>query len=256
MFRNIFLFLAIFLMANTFLFALDIEYFFNSVKNNNVDIVYYNGEQEIDMALYSKAYDIKHSNKIKNNEVYSISVADIFDSDGSEIIVIYKEDDVSKIDIYSENSELLYSYSINSDTSSLIGGVLELEEFYNKGSRVNIIKYYRVYESENTRDIYLHIFRVENSEVEHFLDLHFYQEIRSGALGVQVILNSIFVDIDEDDMYEMLIESKSKVMGKEDKINYQVYKYNIRTKKYMNTVSEWDKDEKDYENYSRYFLKR
>ncbi len=249
--RNIFNVILIFNLTFASLFSLDIDRFFNN--NNSSDVVYYDASS-IDTSEYSMAENIRAKYLTSGDIIYSVAIADILPNDGNEIIILLGNELTSKIIVYSSVGVNLFNYKIDSKFDFLQkGSILEIDSFYDDKKKVNIIKYYNIYESEGKRDIDLYIFRIDDDNIKFLLDFRFYQEITSGVTPVKVILDNIFVDIDKDDMYEILIESTSKVIGREDKVNYQVYKYNHKTKEYICVVSEWFSDDIYSVDYSSFF---
>ena len=245
---KIFSLLLIFFSFN--IYALDVNSLFNLESNG--DIVYYDGSSSVDSGDYIKADKIKSKLESKNLNVHSIVIADILSHEGNEFIALVSSINGNSIFIYNNKTEDEFSY-----TTDRIGdnASLDLETFFDKKSEINIIKYYVLKTDGVDRDIYAYMFRIEDNKIKFLTDISFYKEINSKKSSVIQQLDNIFVDIDEDGIYEMLVEAKEKVSGRSDRVEYQVYKLNKKRGKYECIVSSWLEDDSDVD-YSVFFNKR
>ena len=228
------------------LYSLDVSSLFNLESNG--DIVYYDGAN-VESSDYIKAEQIKEKLEKNNLKVHTIVIADILSDGGNEFISLVSGIEGDSIFIYNNKMEDKFSYKTDrvGDNASL-----DLETFFDKKSEINIIKYYVLKTNGVDRDIYAYMFRIENNNIKFLTDISFYKEINSKQSAVIQQLDNIFVDIDEDGIYEMLVEAKEKVKGRADRVEYQVYKLNRREGKYECVISSWLEDE-SYIDYSKFF---
>lgn len=223
----------------------DINALFN--LQGSGDIVYYNSDSVVDNNEYSQADSLKTKLERDGYKVYSIVIADVLDSSkGNEFIALISSIEGEKISVYGSNLDEKFSYQ-----SSRIGknAAIDLESFYDKKNEVGIIKYYILNDSREDRDIYLYIFRVEENKISLVADVYYYREINSMKSGVVNEMKFAFKDIDGDGISEMLVEYKERVVGRAEKIEYQIYK--LSKNKYECVASSWLDDE--YIDLSPYF---
>ena len=85
----------------------------------------------------------------------------------------------------------------------------------------------------------MYMFKIDGSGVKLIADISFYKEINSMKSSVITQMNNIFEDIDGDGIYEMLVESREKVVGRNDRVEYQIYKLSKTKGRYECIMSSW-----------------
>ncbi len=226
------------------LYSFNVDSFFT--LKNETDTVYYN-TSSINIDDYTFAETLKNEIIGNQNEIYSLIIADIFDLDGNEYIVLSGNTDNKSITIYSSIGDILVNYEIENSSSDK-GSKVEFDSFMDKNRQVNIIKYYTMKESNNEKSINLHLFRINESKIDFIAEVEYYREVKNGKTNVVLETNNVFVDIDNDNVYEMILEIKQRIQGKHDRISYLVYKYDNKASRYIITESLWE-DSNDYSSY-------
>lgn len=231
------------------LYSMDVNSLFN--LSGNGEIIYYNSDN-VDSKDYIIADKIKENLSKSGYKIYSAIIADILDFDsGNEFIFLVAGNIGDSIFIYNSNMAKKFSYQTDRIGNN---AALDLESFFDKKSEIKIIKYYVLNTNGKDRDIYMYLFRLDNDKINFLTDISFYREINSKKSSVIHQIDNVFVDIDEDGIYEMLVESKEKVSGRKDRVEYQVYKLNKNMGRYECVMSSWLEDDLDI-NMSRYFKK-
>ena len=243
--KQILLFISLLILSIP-LYAIDVQSLFN--LSNNGDIVYYKSD-EINNAEYTQAEKLKYDLEKQGYKVYSIVIADILPIEGNEFIALLSSSQGNKISIYNNGSE---EFSYKTDRLGKNAAV-DLENFYDKKNEVGIIKYYIINDDGQDRDIYMYMFRIDGSSVKFIADISFYREINSMKTSVITQMDNIFEDIDGDGIYEILVESREKVSGRNDRIEYQIYKLSKSKGRYECVMSSWL--EESPVDLSRYFQK-
>nr|WP_240516497.1 hypothetical protein [Brachyspira sp. G79] len=100
----------------------------------------------------------------------------------------------------------------------------------------------------------MYMFRIDGASIKFIADIEFYREINSMKSSVITQMDNIFEDIDGDGIYEMLVESREKISGRNDRVEYQIYKLSKSKGKYECIMSSWLEDSPV--DLSRYFQKR
>ena len=95
--------------------------------------------------------------------------------------------------------------------------------------------------------------RIDGSSIKFIADISFYREINSMKTSVITQMDNIFEDIDGDGIYEILVESREKIGGRNDRIEYQIYKLSKSKGRYECVMSSWL--EESPVDLSRYFQK-
>lgn len=214
------------------IYAINVQSLFN--LSNNGEIVYYKSGN-INNEDYIQAENIKSNLEDKGYKVYSIVIADILPKNGNELIALASSSQGDIIFIYNKDNE---EFSYKTDKLGNNAAV-DLENFYDKKDEVGIIKYYIINDNGNDRDIYMYMFRIDAASIKFIADISFYKEINSMKSSVIMQMDNIFEDIDGDGIYEMLVESREKVEGRRDRIEYQIYKLSKSKGKYECIMSSW-----------------
>lgn len=226
------------------LYSLDVQSLFN-VKEDG-EIVYYKTES-IDSEDYKKASAIKESLIKQNYKVYSVIISDILDKKGNEYIVLTGGENGKRLIIYS-GEKVVFEYKIE-NAYEFSKSAVDLCSFFDKNNVIGIIKYYIINELPGRRNIELYMFRASGGNINLVSNIVFYEEISSGKVPVKVQMDNIFVDIDGDGIYEMIVASKENVGGQE-RVEYQIYKYDKKTMSYGCVMSSWlDEGINDYSQY-------
>lgn len=228
------------------LHAIDVESLFN--LSSNGDIVYYNSDN-IDNSEYAQAENLKYDLQKQGYNVYSIVIADILPKEGNEFIALVSSLHGDKMLIFNGDKEE-FSYLTDRHGKN---SAIDLENFYDRKNEVGIIKYYILNENWQDRDIYMYMFRIDGSSVKFIADISFYKEINSMKSSVITQMNNVFEDIDGDGIYEMLVESREKISGRNDRVEYQIYKLSKSKGRYECIMSSWLEDTPV--DLSRYFQK-
>ncbi len=229
------------------LYAIDVESLFN--LSNNGDIVYYKSD-DINNNDYTQAENLKQNLESKGYKVNSIVIADVLPFEGNEFIALVSSAQGNKICIYN-NGEEEFSYSTDKFGKNT---AVDLENFYDKKNEVGIIKYYIINENGKDRDIYMYMFRIDGASIKFIADISFYKEINSMKSSVVTQMDNIFEDIDGDGIYEMLVESRETIDGRNDRVEYQIYKLSKSKGRYECIMSSWL--EETPVDLSGYFRKR
>lgn len=229
------------------LYAIDVQSLFN--LSGNGDIVYYKSD-DINNADYTQAEKLKSDLQSKGYNIHSIVIADILPKSGNEFIALVSSVHGDKILIYNKDNE---EFSYKTDKMGKNAAV-DLENFYDKKNEVGIIKYYIMNDDGVDRDIYMYMFRIDGTSVKFIADVVFYKEINSMKSSVITQMDNIFEDIDGDGVYEMLVESKEIVGGRNTRVEYQIYKLSKSKGKYECIMSSWLEDTPV--DLSGYFRKR
>ena len=227
------------------LYSFNVERFFT--LENETDAVYYNASS-INTDEYTFAETLKNEIIGNQNQIYSVIIADIFILEGNEYIILSGNTNNKSITIYSSIGDILVNYEIENSASDM-GSKVEFDSFMDKNRKVNIIKYYTMEESNNEKSINLHLFRINESTIDFIAEVEYYRELKNGKTDVFVETNNVFVDVDNDNVYEMILETKQRIEGSRDRVSYLVYKYDNRTGRYICIESLWE----DSNNYSSYF---
>ncbi|WP_297207240.1 hypothetical protein [uncultured Brachyspira sp.] len=214
------------------LHAIDVESLFN--LSSNGDIVYYNSDN-IDNSEYAQAENLKYDLQKQGYNVYSIVIADILPKEGNEFIALVSSLHGDKMLIFNGDKEE-FSYLTDRHGKN---SAIDLENFYDRKNEVGIIKYYILNENGQDRDIYMYMFRIDGSSVKFIADISFYKEINSMKSSVITQMNNVFEDIDGDGIYEMLVESREKIVGRSDRVEYQIYKLSKSKGRYECIMSSW-----------------
>ena len=220
------------IIINIHLYAIDVQSLFN--LSSNGDIVYYNSDN-IDNDEYSQAEKLKNNLKQQGYNVYSIVIADVLPEEGNEFIALVSSLQGDKIIIFSGDKEE-FSYTTDRHGKN---AAIDLENFYDQKNEVGIIKYYILNSNGQDRDIYMYMFRIDGSSVKFIADISFYKEINSMKSSVITQMDNIFEDIDGDGIYEILVESREKVVGRSDRVEYQIYKLSKSKGRYECVMSSW-----------------
>lgn len=220
------------MIINIHLHAIDVQSLFN--LSSNGDIVYYNS-YEINNDEYAQAEKLKLDLQKQGYNVYSIVIANVLPKQDNEFIALVSSLHGDKIIIYNGDSEE-FSYSTGTYSKN---AAIDLENFYDAKNEVGIIKYYILNENGQDRDIYMYMFKIDGSGVKLIADISFYKEINSMKSSVITQMNNIFEDIDGDGIYEMLVESREKVVGRNDRVEYQIYKLSKTKGRYECIMSSW-----------------
>ena len=226
------------------LYSFNVDRFFT--LENETDAVYYNASS-INTDDYTFAETLKNEIIGNQNEIYSVIIADIFTLDGNEYIILSGNTNNKSITIYSAIGDILVNYEIENSASDM-GSKVEFDSFMDKNRKVNIIKYYTMEESNNERSINLHLFRINGAKIHFIAEVEYYREVKNGNTDIFLETNNVFVDIDNDNIYEMVLETKQRIEGSRDRVSYLVYKYDNRSARYIITESLWE-DAKDYSFY-------
>lgn len=235
------------IIINIHLHAIDVQSLFN--LSSSGDIVYYNS-YDINNDEYAQAEKLKLDLQKKGYNVYSIVIANVLPKQGNEFIALVSSLHGDKIIIYNgDNEEFSYSTGTYGKNAAI-----DLENFYDIKNEVGIIKYYILNENGKDRDIYMYMFRIDGSSVKFIADISFYKEINSMKSSVITQMNNIFEDIDGDGIYEMLVESRETVVGRNDRVEYQIYKLSKSNGRYECIMSSWL--EESPVDLSQYFEKR
>ena len=214
------------------LYSIDVQSLFN--LSNNGEIVYYKSDN-INNTEYSQAEKLKSELQSKGYKVYSIVIADVLPKEGNEFIALMSSAQGDRISIYNKDNE---EFSYKTDRLGK-NSAIDLENFYDAKNEVGIIKYYILNENGQDRDIYMYMFKIDGSGVKLIADISFYKEINSMKSSVITQMNNIFEDIDGDGIYEMLVESREKVVGRNDRVEYQIYKLSKTKGRYECIMSSW-----------------
>ena len=215
--KFLFIFAFISSLINMQVYAIDVQSLFNAP--NNGDIIYYKSDY-INSDEYIKAQYIKSNLENNGYKVYSIIIADILKKEGNEFIALISSLDGNKINIYNNDKEE-FSYTVDKFG---INATLDLENFYEKKNEVGIIKYYILNDDGKDRYINMYLFRIDDDNIKLISDMSFYKEINSMKSSVIAQMDNIFCDIDGDGIYEMLVKSREKISGGNERIEYQIYK--------------------------------
>lgn len=245
--KKLLFFMTICFISFAYAYALDVNALFN-LKSNG-DISYYKSEN-IDNYEYSKAEELKSKLSAEGYLVRSIIIADILPNEGNEYIALVDGVDGDKILIYSKD-KLVFSYESGEIASN---AAIDLESFFDKDNNIEIVKYYILKESSLDREIYMHMFRIDSGKINLMADISFYKEINSMKTQVKMQMDNVFVDIDKDGIYEMLVESREQISGRSDRVEYQIYKLSKSKGKYVCVMSSWLEEESI--DLSEYFKKR
>ena len=229
------------------LYSIDVQSLFN--LSGNGEIVYYKSE-DINNTEYSQAEKLKSELQSKGYKVYSIVIADVLPKEGNEFIALVSSAQGDKIYIYNKDNE---EFSYKTDRLGK-NAAIDLENFYDKKNEIGIIKYYIINDDGTDRDIYMYMFRIDGASVKFIADVVFYKEINSMKSSVITQMDNIFEDIDGDGIYEMLVESREKISGRNDRVEYQIYKLSKSKGKYECIMSSWL--EETPVDLSGYFRKR
>ena len=243
--KKILLFISL-LIISIPIYAIDVQSLFN--LSNNGEIVYYKSD-EINNAEYAQAENLKYDLEKQGYKVYSIVIADILPIEGNEFIALLSSSQGNKISIYNNGNE---EFSYKTDRLGK-NAAIDLENFYDKKNEVGIIKYYIINDDGQDRDIYMYMFRIDGSSIKFIADISFYREINSMKTSVITQMDNIFEDIDGDGIYEILVESREKIGGRNDRIEYQIYKLSNSKGRYECVMSSWL--EESPVDLSRYFQK-
>ena len=243
--KKILLFISL-LIISIPIYAIDVQSLFN--LSNNGEIVYYKSD-EINNAEYAQAENLKYDLEKQGYKVYSIVIADILPIEGNEFIALLSSSQGNKISIYNNGNE---EFSYKTDRLGK-NAAIDLENFYDKKNEVGIIKYYIINDDGQDRDIYMYMFRIDGSSIKFIADISFYREINSMKTSVITQMDNIFEDIDGDGIYEILVESREKIGGRNDRIEYQIYKLSKSKGRYECVMSSWL--EESPVDLSRYFQK-
>lgn len=229
------------------LYPIDVQSLFN--LSNNGEIVYYKSDN-INNEEYTQAEKLKSQLQDKGYKVYSILIADILPKEGNEFIALLSSSQGDKISIYNKDKE---EFSYKTDKFGK-NAAIDLENFYDRKDEVGIIKYYIINDNGEDRDIYMYMFRIDGASVKFIADISFYKEINSMKSSVITQMDNIFEDIDGDGIYEMLVESRETIGGRNERIEYQIYKLSKSKGKYECIMSSWL--EETPVDLSGYFRKR
>ncbi|MCZ9840324.1 hypothetical protein OFR22_12030 [Brachyspira hyodysenteriae] len=229
------------------LYSIDVQSLFN--LPNNGEIVYYKSEN-INNAEYSQAEKLKSDLQSKGYKVYSIVIADVLPKEGNEFIALISSAQGDKISIYNKDNE---EFSYKTDRIGKNAAV-DLENFYDIKNEIGIIKYYVINDNGQDRDIYMYMFRIDGASIKFIADVVFYKEINSMKSSVITQMDNIFEDIDGDGIYEMLVESRETIDGRNNRVEYQIYKLSKSKGKYECIMSSWL--EETPVDLSGYFRKR
>lgn len=222
-------------IINVQIYAVDAKSLFN--LSNNGEIVYYKSDN-INNNDYTQAEKLKYSLENQGYNVYSILIADVLPKEGNEFIALVSSINGNKIAVYNNDKEE-FSYSTDKFGKN---AAVDLENFYDKKDEVGIIKYYIINDNGADKDIYMYIFRADGSSIKFIADISFYREINSMKSSVITQMDNIFADIDDDGIYEMIVESREKISGRNDRIEYQIYKLSKSKGKYECIMSSWLED--------------
>ncbi|WP_157153044.1 hypothetical protein [Brachyspira murdochii] len=228
------------------LYAIDVESLFNLPSNG--EIVYYKSDN-INNADYTQAEKLKNDLEKKGYNVNSILIADVLPIEGNEFIALVSSAQGNKICIYNNEKEE-FSYSTDRFGKN---SAVDLENFYDRKNEIGIIKYYIINDNGQDRDIYMYMFRIDGASIKFIADIEFYREINSMKSSVITQMDNIFEDIDGDGIYEMLVESREKISGRNDRVEYQIYKLSKSKGRYECIMSSWLEDTPV--DLSRYFQK-
>lgn len=226
------------------LYSFDVDRFFT--LENEVDAVYYNASS-INSDDYMLAETLKNKIIENENEIYSIVIADIFALEGNEYIILSGNTHNKNITVYSSVGDIIINYEIKNSDSDM-GSKVEFDSFMDRNKKINIIKYYSMEESNNERSISLHMFRINEASIDFIAEIEYYREVKSGKTDVILETSNVFVDIDNDDTYEMILEVRQRIEGSHDRISYLVYKYDSREGRYICIESSWV-NSNDYSSY-------
>ena len=100
----------------------------------------------------------------------------------------------------------------------------------------------------------MYMFRIDGASIKFIADISFYKEINSMKSSVVTQMDNIFEDIDGDGIYEMLVESRETIDGRNDRVEYQIYKLSKSKGRYECIMSSWL--EETPVDLSGYFRKR
>lgn len=227
------------------LYSFNIDRFFT--LENEIDAVYYNASS-ISSDDYILAETLKNKTIENQNEIYSVVIADIFALEGNEYIILSGNVRNKNIIIYSAVGDVIVNYEIKNSDSNM-GSKVEFDSFMDRNKKINIIKYYTMEESNDERSINLHMFRINKASIDFIAEIEYYREVKSGKADVFLETSDVFVDIDNDNAYEMILEVKQRIEGSRDRVSYLVYKYDRKVDRYICIESSWENSN----NYSYYF---
>lgn len=244
--KLIFFFIILFFICTNIIFALDVESLFN-LKNDG-DIVYYKSD-DINSVDYKNADNIKQKLNSEGYNIYSIVIADILPSQGNEYIALTSVSNINKIIVFSKE-KIVFSYEA---PYTGYNSALDLESFLDKDSNITIMKYYILIKNDKDREIRTFMFRIDGVNIDLVSDISFYKEINSMVTPVKIQMDNVFADIDGDSIHEMLVESRESIFGRDDLIEYQIYKLSKSKKDYVCIFSSWLED--SFYDFSSYFKK-
>jgi len=227
------------------LYSFNVDRFFT--LENEIDAVYYNASS-ISSDDYMLAETLKNKIIDNQNEIYSVIIADIFALEGNEYIILSGNTRNKNITVYSSVGDIIINYEIKNSSSDM-GSKVEFESFMDRNKKINIIKYYSMEESNNERSISLHLFRINEASIDFIAEIEYYREVKSGKTDVILETRNVFVDMDNDRTYEMILEVRQRIEGSRDRVSYLVYEYDSRVERYICTESSWVNSN----NYSHYF---
>lgn len=224
------------------LYSFNVDRFFT--LESEVDIVYYN-TSSISRDDYILAETLKNKTIENQNEIYSVVIADIFALEGNEYIILSGNTRNKNITVYSSVGDVIVNYEIENSDSDM-GAKVEFDSFMDGNKKIKIIKYYSMEESNNERSINLHMFRINETTINFIAEIEYYREVKSGNTDVFVETSNVFVDIDNDHTYEMILEVRQRIEGSHDRVSYLVYKYDRKVDRYICIESSWGNSNNNY----------
>lgn len=213
---------------------------------SNTDVVFYNSPS-ISVDDYIVVESLKEEIIENEGKVYSVIMADILPYSGNEYIILSGNENNKKITVYLSSGENILNYEIPNNAFSLPSKI-ELDSFMDKNQRVNIIKYYIMSGEELERNISLHMFRINEKTIDFIVEVDYYKEFRGGKSDIIVRTKNIFIDIDDDNSYEMILETIQHIADGRNRREYSVYKYNTKVERYVCIESSWE-NSRDYSYY-------